>query len=315
MKLSFATNYWQSLFSLLIIICATNFQAKACDVCGCGAGNINLGIIPQWDKSIVGLRYRTLAFDSHIFPDIYSQRFRTREDFTLAELWGKYQLGRKWQLIGFLPYFMARQQGQEKTLYRNGLADAMILGQHELLNTEITHPEKNWYHQVYIGAGAKLPTGKWRFDSESGRDVANPNFQPGTGSLDAVAMTQYILRHKTLGLMTDVQYRHNGTNADQYHFGNGFNGNLNLFWLKNFKEKRSFMVLTGLSGETRQRNTIEGYEVVFTGGNLLMAQVGYQAYWNKWSSALVYQIPVAQNLGNGSFRSLNRLQVQLGFGF
>jgi len=319
MKLLLKTRCWLRLggrhfFATLVLFLAILGHANACDVCGCGAGSINLGILPQWDKSILGLRYRTLAFDSHIFPDIYSQRFRTREDFTLMELWGKVHLSRKWQVIGFLPYFMARQQGQEKTLYRNGLADALVMGQYELLNTEITSPEKNVFHQLFVGGGLKLPTGAWRYDAETGRDVVNPNFQPGTGSYDGIGMVQYILRHKSVGLMTDAQYRYNGTNPDRYHFGNGVTGNLNIFWLNNFKEKRSLMLLTGLNGESRLQNSMYGYEVNFTGGNLLMAQIGCQAYWKGWSAALLHQTPLSQNLGNGSFKSLNRMQLQVSLG-
>ncbi|UII25703.1 hypothetical protein LVD15_20705 [Fulvivirga maritima] len=41
-------------------------ETKACDVCGCSLGSNYMGILPQFNKNFVGLRWSQAKFYAHM---------------------------------------------------------------------------------------------------------------------------------------------------------------------------------------------------------------------------------------------------------
>jgi hypothetical protein len=292
------------------------FHAQACDVCGCGAGNLYFGIMPQWDKNMIGLRYRTISFQSHLYPnDPYADLFKSQENFRIVDLMGTFRVGQKWQISAFLPYAMAKQIRPEKEFSSNALADAMLQIQYEVVNSEVAHPEKDWKHRLQVGGGIKAPTGKWKYEKENSGFVENANFQPGTGSWDWLGTVQYVVRYSNSGIQTDAQYRVNGRNDYQYKFGNRLTGNANLFYLYNLKGKKSIMPFAGIYFEDNKLNKVNNYIVEYTGGQLYMANVGIQVFYNHLNINMQYQKPLRQNLSANQILAEDRLLFGLGWSF
>ncbi|MEP7259425.1 MAG: transporter, partial [Flavitalea sp.] len=51
---------------LIIVTIAISYGSMACDICGCGVGNSYIGILPDFNKRIIGLRYRYNSIFTHV---------------------------------------------------------------------------------------------------------------------------------------------------------------------------------------------------------------------------------------------------------
>ena len=60
--------YTKQLVITCILLSATVFATKACDICGCGVGTYYLGILPDFNKRFVGLRYQHKQLTTHLGP-------------------------------------------------------------------------------------------------------------------------------------------------------------------------------------------------------------------------------------------------------
>ncbi|MDP1051393.1 hypothetical protein, partial [Klebsiella quasipneumoniae] len=76
------------------------------------------------------------------------------------------------------------------------------------------------------------PTGRFKYDLNSSEEVANPNFQLGTGSTDFLLNAIYTVRYNQWGLNTDLTYKINTKNSNQYQYGNKLTTALTAFYTK-----------------------------------------------------------------------------------
>jgi hypothetical protein len=91
------------LFCFLI---TQSIAVSACDICGCGAGNYYLGIMPQFHKQLIGIRYRFQSFNSHVglAPALLSS-----EQFQTVEMWSRFYPLKRLQVVSFIPYHINEQ--------------------------------------------------------------------------------------------------------------------------------------------------------------------------------------------------------------
>src|SRR5215831_3040475 len=92
----------------------------ACDICGCSSGNYFIGPFPRFHKYFLGTRYTFRSFHSEVAndPTQFSKDF-----YQTIELWGGYNLGQRWQLLGFIPYNINQQKSDDGLAKSNGLGD------------------------------------------------------------------------------------------------------------------------------------------------------------------------------------------------
>ncbi len=263
----------------------------------------------------MGVRYRQASFDSHLGgTGNYSDLFRTQERFYATEIWARYYPTPKLQLLAFLPYQWNFQDERGNTKSLHGMADASLIAQYEILNTTTDTISQIFEHNFLIGGGIKLPTGKSNFDEEDVLQVANPNFQLGTGSTDFLLTTQYTLRYRNVGFTADASYKINTKNNENYRFGNRFSSNATLFYVKQIG-KFGFMPTLGTYYEYNQKDQRENTIVFDTGGNLLNAVFGTQIYTGRFMVGINYQKPISQNLANKKIKSRDRFMIQTAFLF
>ncbi|AQG79807.1 hypothetical protein [Spirosoma montaniterrae] len=299
------------VFFLFLTLSA--LSTLACDICGCGNGSSFFGILPQGHRRFLGVRYRYASFDSHIG----SLNLQTREQFRTAELWGRFYPTKRLQVLGFVPY----QFGQQTMLKTGsvtplqGLGDVSAMAQYNLLNTFMQDSAARTIdHNLLIGGGVKLPTGRYRYDANSNAEVANPNFQLGTGSVDYLFTAIHTVRYKQWGLNTDLSYRLAGTNSNGYRFGNRLTGSLSAFYLSSVGPK-AIMPNVGVFVEQAQRDRQHGIQNSRTGGYATYLSAGTEVYLNKLSLGVSYRHPLAQKLANGEIRANAQLSTHLTFLF
>lgn len=298
------------LVILLIAILLSPTHLIACDACGSGVGNYYFGIMPQFHKNFVGLRYRHNSFSSH-FSNI-SQSFANQEIFQTAEIWARYHITPKIQLLAFVPYSYNQQTENIQNRYLNGLNDIALLANYNLINTNVNAitdtSVRLLNHSLLVGGGIKLPSGKWDYPTDDPNQVANANFQLGSGSVDFMLNAAYTLRYQKWGINTDVSYKINTANANVYRFGNRISGNASLFYVQRLS-KIALMPNAGVYVEQSMQSYEKHNIVSETGGYLLANTLGIETYFKRLSVGGNYQIPLAQKLNNGQTVGHNRVSV------
>ncbi|GAB3554684.1 hypothetical protein [Spirosoma fluminis] len=297
-------------FSLFSLITLSTF---ACDLCGCSNGGSFFGILPQGHRGFLGVRYRYNSYNSHL----NSLNLSSREQFRTAELWGRFYPFKRVQVLAFVPYQFSQQTmlktGAETPL--RGLSDISALAHYNLINTFIDDSTVHAVnHNLLVGGGVKLPTGRFRYNENSLLDVANPNFQLGTGSTDWIANLIYTARYKNWGVNTDVSYRVTTTNPNGYRFGNRVNASASVFYLSGLGG-RAIMPNAGLFVEQAGHDTRDGVMNKQTGGYATYLNLGTEVYLTKLSMGVSYRHPVSQHLSAGELQANDQITTHITFLF
>lgn len=288
-------------------------KVQACSICGCGTGGYYLGVTPQIQKNIIGVRYRHLSFNS--YENMGDFRSSSSEQFASAELWGRYYIRTRWQVTAFLPFQMNKRVDDGVTKHLNGLGDAMAMVQYNLFNSflRVDTVGRLFQHNWFVGGGLKAPFGKYNH-TDTNNEKINPNFQLGTGSWDFLLTTSYTLRYKQVGFTTDISYKSNSENSNTYRFGDKTAINASFFGLINQK-MWTFMPSVGTSFEHSFANYNKHYKVDNTGGTVTFANLSTDIFYKEWTIGALWQLPVHKRLGEGNITPQNRLMLQLAYIF
>lgn len=284
--------------------------ASACDMCGCANSGSFFGILPQSNMRFVGVRYRLKDFDSHL----NSQVLKTKEHYQTTELWGRFYPFMKTQLLVFLPYNSNKQTTLSgRTARIEGLGDASMIMHYNVFNTFWDSTIHQVNQNLLIGGGLKLPTGKYRYE-DTGEEGANANFQLGTGSVDFVLNAIYTLRYHSWGINADASHKLNTRNSNGYKFANRTNGSLMAFYAAKFG-RFTMMPNVGTMVEYSGQDIKNGVKNRFTGGWLMMANMGIELYYKRYSAGFIFQKPIVQNLVNKESRINQQTSIHCTFMF
>jgi hypothetical protein len=78
--------------------------ASACDVCGCSIGGNYFGILPQFLRHFVGVRYSEQSYRSAHSPNAaQTGDFDSDERFRTMDVLGRFYPTRRLQIIAMLP--------------------------------------------------------------------------------------------------------------------------------------------------------------------------------------------------------------------
>lgn len=295
---------------LIVSFLVTSLTSQACEFCGCGVGNFYLGILPQFHKQFVGVRYQAQWYNSHVglHPSL-----ATSEYFQTTEIWSRFYPTSKLQIITLIPYHFNQQITTSGSVYLEGLGDVPILVNYNVYNTIKIDPLIPFKHSVWLGGGVKLPTGKFNF-IESSSAGANQNFQLGTGSVDFMLSGIYTLRYEKWGINADATYKINTYNTNNYKFGNKLTGSLSFMFVQQIR-KIGVMPNLGFYTEQSAENLSGDVAISDSGGSANFATGGIEAYWKKLSIGFSYRTPFSQNLANGRIVARDRLMAHVTFLF
>lgn len=283
-----------------------SLSTKACDICGCGVGGYYIGILPDFNKTVFGIRYRHNHLRTHIGAGGESSYLTTDETYRTAELWGGWSLGKKFRMMGYLPVSFNEKHNQGETYHKTGMGDIGLQGYYNLLNRRKTYGEKLLVQTLWAGVGVKLPVGKYD-NSKAVENSAGANlFQLGTGSVDFTLNAMYDIRLQDLGLSVVSSYKINTANRYDYQYGNKFSLATQLYHKWRVKNKYSIAPNAGLSYETAKRDLNHEVKTDVSGGHLVLAGGGCEISMGKWAVGANFQLPVQQNLANGFVKAGNR---------
>ncbi|MGY5353737.1 hypothetical protein [Wenyingzhuangia sp. IMCC45467] len=270
------------LFTVLLI---TSTNIFACDVCGCGASNSN-SFANVLGGNYVGFTYNYMHFQ-------YIQN-NSNPNFPLAtdhvntlSITGQYFITDKIQVNGTIPYRFNNRYKASGDVANNGVGDVSLYGMYNLLQNTNNHNLK-------IGVGLKLPTGK--FDLQNSSLNQTSAAQLGTGSWDVLFPLQYHYNKNNWSVNMSAMYFLKGKNNDEFKYGNQTQINISSSYVFPLRTKFSIASIIGASYDHFLAS--ERFDIVDnrTNGKMLNANIGIQAETEHFIVGVNSQLPLSQNL-------------------
>lgn len=278
----------KKLMFLMSICMLTTTAIYACDICGANVHSGTSSIVPQLNKTYIGLSgsYRSYGFDAH---DVHS----VQHYYTLV-LAGQYQATRKLVINASLPYQQINTT-EESIPSRKGLGDASIGLNYQLLQRN--KGDNN--HVLLIGAGVKINTGAYSNTKTNALDELN--FQAGSGSTDYLLNAVYVYANRRLTLSGSASYKYNTPNEDGFRFGDIITTAVTAAYsistakagIIPYFQLRNDIQLMNAAAHTLQNGT---------GGYALYAAAGADMRKDKIQLGITGTFAPLQNLANGSVR-------------
>lgn len=286
---------------ILFFALFTAHIATACDVCGCSLGGSYFGILPQFNKNFIGLRWSQAKFHSYMnHHSDYLPPESSNDTYQKLELWGRYYVNKRIQLFAFIPYSFNAMNGTEQVVNSHGLGDITIIGNYLLLNTG-EDKTKRFKHTWMAGAGVKLPTGDSNLKDNGA--LVNPNFQMGTGSTDFLVSTVYTLRYQKAGVSVESGYKVNTRNRNDYLFGNQFHASSQFFYWQN-AGPFAFLPNAGVFFEQAGRHKDGSIIQANTGGSAVQVTAGLETYVKGFTVGFTYKHPVRQHYNSDNIATI-----------
>lgn len=299
------------LFISVLFCLIFTSKLYSCDICGCANGFSFMGIMPQSNRSFVGLRYKYFSFNSH--PN--SVYLKSQETFQQTEFQFRIFPFAKFQLVGNIPYSFHQKSTFDKKFTLSGLSDPSLLGNYNILNTLVGEKNRLINHVLSIGLGLKFPLGKYELNQQNSDEINIPNFQLGTGTWDYFISTSYSLKYKRLGWSTDIQSRQNGINSNQYQFGNRSQISSNLFYQVYLNNGMQIFPMLNYSFENWEKDDENGIVNNESGGQIQWIGFGTEITKSRYGVQVMCQLPTNQNLVLGELEAQPRLNVQVNYLF
>ena len=295
---------------ITITIVLSSFSAlTACEICGCGTGNYYLGLLPQFSKHFIGMRYQFNSFKTIMneHPSEFS-----KDLFQTVELWGGINIGKRWQLLAVVPFNIIHQLSDDGATNNNGIGDIALIGNYKVLDrSSATRSKKLVSHQLWLGSGIKLATGKFMIDPSDEAFVALANTQVGSASTDFLINAMYNISVNKFGVNTGARYKINTANNDHYYFGNKFSAT--SFAYLSFGKKIIITPNAGFLFENNEASKLGNEKIEQSGGYLCSTAAGVEIGINKITIGCNTQLPLAQNFANNQTHSKVRGMLHVTF--
>ena len=299
---------------LLFLALLASKAAEACDICGCGVGSYYIGLLPDFKQRFAGLRYQYKTMRSHLGPNGSTSYLTTDETYQTAELWGGWNIGRKFRVLGFVPLNFSERSNQGASKSKTGLGDIAVAGYYQVFSKMQTINSRLLVHSLWIGGGFKLPTGKYEPAERKENEDSPNNFQLGTASVDFTLNAMYDIRLMDVGLNTNISYKLNTRNKYDYQYGNKFTANLLAYYKLRPLKDLSISPNAGILYETAGKDT-EQIKVDVSGGYTLMGTAGVELSFKQYAIGGNFQPVLSQELAGMKVKAGNRAMVHLTYLF
>ena len=301
----------KSLFTFAFVV--FSFYLSACDIC-----NFYAGSSPNDFRNTFGIIYRSRFLHGTIYPDgtvrlKHSSNIGTndtitgKEIFNVAELRFRYFVGQRWNFIASLPLVNNYQSENGYTVTDiYGMGDPTLLANYLVAGTK---KEEGYNHRLTFGLGVKLPAGM-KHRSYNGKE-AELDFQPSTGSWDALMRLEYLLIAKNFVLNNSFSFRLNSEGTNQHRYGNTLNYTLNAAYLHKFNLKSTLAPNLGCVMESAGFDKVDGVKKEDSGGRVWFLHAGLDWYKGRTALQFAFEPTTANQFNGAQFPVKNRFIVGL----
>lgn len=308
----------KKLFLLIVLAFLLN-ASYACPICGCGVGGFYIGLFPTYRSQFVGIRYQYAHYETHLNDD--PTQF-SHDYYSIAELYGGLTFGKKWQLLGFVPYHFNYQKTDDGIVRRNGLGDITALLNYKVWETSgLNKKEQHVSQKFWLGAGVKLPVGRYNVNFNDSANVelddllGDVNSQMGTGSLDFITNAMYNVHINKFGINTTVNYKMNTANNSHFRYGNRFAANSFAYYQTRLSNTIYAAPNVGLMYEHIEPNYLSNSKVAQTGGYAALGSAGVDVNFKKITVGTNVQLPFKQDYSMNQTQNKVRALLHLTYTF
>ena len=284
-----------------------HFTAVACDVCGGVSTSGMNGFTPTNDFHFIGFRSSYRRYFSHAESLLTGVATNSTEYFLQSDLMGKFQLSNRWQIIGTLPYSYATQIESGSKTYQSGIGDIGL----QSFYTPVIQKDTNGIiqRQLNIGFGIKTPTGKY---AESAHTMSN--MFPGTGAFNFTLSANFIFQSGKNGGQIEASNSYSLQNKFGYQYGNSSSIGGTIFRMFKFS-KTTFRPFVGFQASLILKDRIHGYTTSesMNNGEIISGKIGLNIIRANWFLSLYGQLPIYQNLGNGTVQQKELVSISLNY--
>lgn len=277
-----------------IIVSQNSLLAQGC----CGKNSLPFSTLEQGLQTpgklnfSISYEYQSLT-KSYLGTDPYSDPLNTKSYQNSINLSAEYGISNRFSFSSVVPFHLNKNYLRftlQNTLYKidrdaSGVGDAVLLLKTRILGGTIKRSE------LSIGAGIKIPTGKYKIQDEYG--FLPVTLQPGSGAWDGVGWGFFSYTFLKFNTFASGFYRITSTNSRGYRLGNEvlldlgggytFNQNLSGIVLLNFRNVES--------------DLLNGEKVSRSGRTWLNLMPGINFSANRLlSSQLLFTVPVYRNV-------------------
>ena len=82
----------------------TTLTATACEICGGGLGNNYTGLLPNFNKRFVGIRYHFNQLYTQLDINGNTTPLSNKEKYHTMELWSAWNISTRWRVMAIIPY-------------------------------------------------------------------------------------------------------------------------------------------------------------------------------------------------------------------
>lgn len=305
--------------ALIIVLVAISSTSYACDICGCGVGSYYVGILPEFNKRLMGVRYRYSELTTHLGAGGSTSYLTTKERFHTAEWWGAWYVAPKFRVMAIVPMQWINKTNTSSKDQRRGLGDVTVNGFYQVFKrmSMLNGKSPKMVHQnLWIGGGIKLPVGQYDKSERSMSPQSINTFQLGTGSIDFLLNAAYDVRVQDNGININASYKINTANEERYRYGNKITMNAQYYHKFRVHEKLSVSPNLGATYEKAMLDRDAGYKLDVSGGRLMMGSLGVELLVAKrLALGGNYQVPLSQELAAGFAKAGNRCMAHIAFLF
>jgi hypothetical protein len=298
--------HFRAGIGILLLALSPINTVQACDVCGCSVSSQSLGLLPQFSKHFVGLQYLYASSQSS-HPSLFEGKpnEESSQVYQYTQLWGRFQINKRFQLFGFVPYVHNSNSEQGENTIISGIGDASAMVNYSFPLAEKGHKKR----MLLGGIGLKMPTGEFNNSANAQRNGL-PNTQTGTGSWDIVASINFTHKGEKWGYNMDASYILTTANKWHYKFGNRTNlAAVAFYWL----EYKQFKIVPQMG--IRAEHALHDYDHYGkkwlnekTGGVMTFATLGTQFFFKNFGAKATISVPAYQQYAAGNVRSNSRFE-------
>lgn len=282
-----------------------NFYEEDCDACGSSSSGGAFGFGEINEKNTLVLRYLYQQYRTK--ETIFKDSPWSDEYFQTIQVLGLINILPKFKTMIIVPYHFLERRTSSSHFENNGIGDISLIGLYQLVSPNKT---KKITQQLFVGGGLKLPTGKFDQSSTS----LNPGLQLGTGSMDYVFLSEFLLNSKRFSVQTLLNYQYKTENNKQFQFGQHYNVNMNFMYNLDINQIK-LVPQMGYSLEYNTENIDFGVVQPNSTSALHLWRIGLMMKHKEWSLSLQYFQPIMQQMFNEKVELSNRLGLGFHYNF